>query len=413
MRFFAFIAVLWMLGLPGAWAQEAATLVRQHRYTDALAAAGDDLDALDPATLTAVAVAHLRRGRLLLDLAALQSDIAAAYYTRRLSETSGPAAPWIAYFLGRHLLAQARPDAARRHFKTAAADTRLPAAYRRHARANADLFACIEAGTPLAARRCRLAEAVRAADAGALPPLQRALLAADLPDQEVLRGNLPLRFYDPATLRLLAAADFTRAMEAFRRLGTADGLLFAGVSAFEAGHEVRAQAWLGQSKHPLRHVYLAALALQQDDAEAAATHSTEARRAAADIVAEWVWVMSRFPGQHAAVRRAAQRLAAGTPRNARLVGGGLLRAGRPAEALRRLEAAYPFQHHHDLAYIEPGFLATLAHARYRAGRAFFPAMRSDLATLAEAYPVAAGVLYLAQAHTAPERLVSFNKRTGE
>jgi hypothetical protein len=247
------------------------------------------------------------------------------------------------------------------------------------------------------------------------------LLADDTPDQEgLIGGDFVLRFYDRATLDMLAAADFVMAMEVFRRVqgrsARRDALLYAGISAYESGHYDTARMVLNETDHPLRAVYLGAVQYIQGDVETARQQWARARAGSSEIVIAWAEVASRFPSEREAVRAAARnhrRAAMQNQRAARMLGRAFLRIGRPRDALLVLDAPYPSAYHNNLDRIEPGYLVTLTEAQFVTGRRYYPAVRSHLASLVNAYPVTEGVLYLAQAYTLPERQTSFNKRTGQ
>jgi hypothetical protein len=273
----------------------------------------------------------------------------------------------------------------------------------------------------LAALRCTLWVALRKKDIVTLQRLQNRLLEDDTPDQEVLiGGDFVLRFYDPATLEMLAAADFVMAMEAFRRVqghtARRDALLYAGISAYESGHHDPARTLLDETNHPMAAVYLGALDYAEGNRAAAQQQWARAQAGPSEIVIAWAEVASRFAAEHEAVRVAARKhrhAAMQSQRAARMLGRAYLRIGRPRDALLVLDAPYPSAYHNSLDHIEPGYLVTLAEAEFMAGRQYYPALRSHLASLIEAYPVTEGVFYLAQAFTLPERQTSFNKRTGQ
>ena len=457
-----FLLMLWLITTP-ALAQEAEQLVRRHRYTEAIEAvrgARATLDGLTDRDLSVLGVAHLQRAYFLRDLAALQVDVGQAYYHLRLTSDDVAPTPWTAYFLGRYLFAQERTDEALGHFEASFDAARLPDEYRRRARlwaaacharlgrtrqadaawdalsidGNATLageraYARWRAGqdeTPVCgerraasagALRCRLWAAIRGHDGAALRPSQQRLLTEDLPDQKTEIGDdFVLRFYDPATLGMLAMADFVAAMDAFSRVGSGQGrreaLLYAGISAYEAGFYTQARFFLNETDHPLRAVYLGALDYLTGDRDAAARHWTQARSGDRPVAIEWASVASRFETEHDNVRSvvAKHRDDAGQ-RSARMLGRALLEIGQPADALRLLEAVYPARYHNALDRIEPGYMATLNRAQFASGRRYYPALRSHLASLIDAYPVVAGVLYLVQAYTLPERTTG-KKRTG-
>lgn len=468
-RCIATILLTLMLPGPSAFGQqaEAERLIRQHRYSEAihtLSEAGADLVGRPDGELTTLGVAHLQRGYLLRDLATLQSAIGAEYYALRQDSRRATSSPWTAFFVGRHRFAQRQTQQALQAFQAAADNDRLPALYRDRARlwlaashqraghtreataawtaVEADGQAVLAADrayarwqighteipdcgpgrdASLAALRCTLWAAIRKKDAPTLLRLQNRLLADDTPDQEVLvGGDFVLRFYDPATLDMLAAADFVMAMEAFRRVQDRttrhDALLYAGISAYESGHYDTARTLLDETNHPMAAVYLGALDYVEGDPEAARQHWGRVLAGPADIVIAWAEVASRFASEHEAVRVAARKhrhAAMQSQRAARMLGRAYLRIGRPRDALFVLDAPYPSTYHNSLDHIEPGYLVTLAEAEFMAGRRYYPLLRSHLASLVDAYPVTEGVLYLAQAFTLPERQTSFNKRTGQ
>ncbi len=456
--------VLWLLTAP-ALAQQAEQLVRRHRYTEAIEAltgARASLDGLVDRDLSVLGVAHLQRAYFLRDLAALQVDVGQAYYHMRLTSDDVTPTPWTAYFLGRYLFEQGQTDRALSHFEASFDAARLPDEYRRRARlwaaacyarqgrtrqadatwaalsveGNAALAgerayarwtvgqdevpACGEdRSTSAAALRCRLWAGIQGNDATALRPLQQRLLSEDLPDQKTeMEDDFVLRFYDPATLDMLAAADFVAAMEAFRRFrgerGRRDAMLYAGISAYEAGDYALARSFLNETDHALRAVYLGALDYLAGDRDTAAQQWAQARAGERLVEIEWASVASRFATEYDGVRAVAakHRETAGQNRRAaRMLGRALLEIGQPVEALRLLETAYPTPYHNALDRIEPGYMATLSRAQFASGRRYYPAVRSHLASLVDAYPVVAGVLYLVQAYTAPERTTG-KKRTG-
>ena len=456
--------LLLTLASPAA-AQEAEQFVRKHRYTEAietLMTGHSGPDGLTDADRLVLGVAHLQRAYLLRDLAALQVDIGQRYYHLRLTSDEATPTPWTAYFLGRYLFEAGLTDQALDHFEAAQDAARLPGDYRQRARiwaaachafqgrtvqantawdtiairrnavlAGERAYARWKAGrdetpacgdeppTSAADLRCRLWAGIQAQDAAAFHAVQQRLLREDLPDQQTrIDDDFVLRFYDPATLHMLALADFAAAMDAFSSYQSTsrrrDALLYAGISAYEAGYETQARTFLNQTDHPLRAVYLGALAYRAGDRNTAARHWAEARSGPPQAAIEWASVAARFETEHDAIVAMAARhrdLAANNQRLSRMLGRALLEAGQPAEALRLLQAPYPNQYNNELDRIEPGYLITLTRAQFAAGRRYYPAVRSHLASVINAYPIVAGVLYLAQAYTAPERTAG-KKRTG-
>ncbi len=440
-----------------AVAQDARQLVRQHRYTDAIEQLrGRDgrMDGLSPQDLGVLGVAHLQRAYMLRDLAAVEVTLGAKYYHRRDTSQNITRSRWTKYFLGRHLVAQGDCQGATPYLDATLGQQNLTGEY--HTRAQIWKTACAAlegqtaswnginasdavltgelayaqaiTGTPdadvacgsgggngAAATRCRLWAAIREGEAQPLYPLQQRLLRDALPDQEQIVGaNLTLRFYDPATLAMLADADFVAAAEAFTRLGNAQSLLFAGIGAYESGHVLFARNFLERADQPLAEVYLGALDYLAGNTTAAETRWRQARAAGAKVEIAWMDVASRFTDQHAAIRSAGRTYVRRPPQDrndARLAAYALLRAGGADEALALLEAVYPPEYDNQIDVIEPGFLVTLAHARLMAGRSYYPMVRSHLATVATVYPAAISVLDLAQGYTAPERALSINKRT--
>jgi len=446
---------------------EAERLIRQHRYSAAihtLMGARSDLDGHPDGVLTTLGVAHLQRGYLLRDLATLQAAIGAEYYALRQDSQRATPSPWTAFFVGRHRFALRQTQQALQAFQAAADNARLPTLYRNrarlwlaashqragHTREATAAWAAVDADgqavlvadrayarwqlgqteipdcgpgrdVSLAALRCTLWAAIRKKEVTALQRLQNSLLEDDTPDQEVIvGGDYVLRFYDPATLDMLAAADFVMAMEAFRRVqgrtAHQDALLYAGISAYESGHYDTARSLLNETNHPLAVVYLGALDYVAGNREAAQQQWARAQAGPSEIVIAWAEVASRFASEHEAVRVTARKhrhAAMQSQRAARMLGRAYLRIGRSRDALRVLDAPYPSAYHNDLDRIEPGYLVTLAEAEFMAGRQYYPALRSHLASLVDVYPITEGVLYLAQAFTLPERQTSFNKRTGQ
>ena len=453
---------LWLFAAP-ALAQKAEQLVRGHRYTEAIETVRGSrasLDGLADRDLSVLGIAHLQRAYFLRDLAALQIDVGQAYYAMRLTSEDVAPTPWTTYFLGRYLYDQGLTEQALAHFEASIDAAPLPDEYRRRARlwaaacharrgrirqadaawnalsveGNATLagerayaqWTTGQAETPVCgqrratsagALRCRLWAGIQNNDITAFRPVQQRLLTEDLPDRKTEIGDdFALRFYDPATLRMLATADFVAAIEAFSHVGGERGrreaLLYAGISAYEAGLYAQARSFLDATDHPLRAVYLGALDYLDGDRDAAAQQWTQARSGERLVEIEWASVASRFETEHDAVRAVVVKHQEGTgQRAARLLGRALLEIGQPAEALRLLEAAYPAQYHNELDRIEPGYMATLNRAQFASGRRYYPALRSHLAILIDAYPVAARVLYLVQAYTLPERTTG-KKRTG-
>lgn len=449
------VYILLLVAATPALAQDARQLVRQHRYTDAieqLRGRDGGMDGISPQDLGVLGVAHLQRAYLLRDLAEIEATLGAKYYHRR--DTSQDATPsrWTKYFLGRHLVARGNCRDALPYLDAALKQQNLTGEY--HTRAqiwkavcsqpNAAAWNAITAtdavlkgelayaralanaeeaslecgtggGTGVAASRCHLWAAIQQGEAQPLYALQQRLLREALPDQEQIVGaDLTLRFYDPATLAMLAQADFVAAAEAFTRLGNAQSLLFAGIGAYESGHYRFARSFLEQADQPIAEVYLGALDHLEGDAEAAEARWQRARAAGAKVEIAWMDVASRFADQHAEIRSAGRRYVRQPPQDrndARLAAYALLRAGAAEQALALLEAVYPPEYDNQIDVIEPGFLVTLAHARLLAGRTYYPMVRSHLATVATVYPVATSVLDLAQGYTAPERALSINKRT--
>lgn len=457
---FAGLVLLAMVPAPPVQAQQRAErLVRAHQYSDAIRSLRrGGTGGLSEQEWGVLGVAHLRRGYLLRDLAAFQSQLGALYYHKRATSRDVTRSPWTSYFLGRYLVEQAECKEARGAFQKALKEPTLAGSYHERARiwtAVCDALEGKEAaaksswdavtvgedavvagelayarwsatgempvvrcgsrgGATTAASRCRLLFGIQSVRIDELYALQQRLLRSGAPDQEqLIGGNYTLRFYDPATLDLLARADFVAAMDAFSRVSGPQPKFFAGVSAYEAGLKVRARGFLRASGQPLAPVYLGALDYLSGNTETAERQWQHARQGEAEAEALWARVASRFPALRDQVRSAAKGLrrnAAGNPGLAHELGRALLAAGDAGTALAVMESAYPTEYNNQLDRIEPGYVATLAHARFMAGRAYYPAVRAHLAALATAYPISLGVLDLAQSYTAPE-LTTGKKRT--
>ncbi len=447
-----------------ASAQQAERLRRQHRYTETIQAvlgAQTRLDGLSDEDLFVLGYAHLQRGYLLRELAALDVAIATPYYHKRDKSATATRTPYTAYFLGRYLFETAQFDKALPYFEASFDRRGLGEAYRQRARiwaaacharlgrtrqaaaawdavavsgnaplagerafarwksrsAEAPACGAVAADAPAAALRCALWAAVRAPDPPALYPLQRRLLDAAAPDYAyAVDDALALRFYDPATLDMLAYADFVQAMEAFgsARSRQRETRLLAGLSAFEAGHDDRARAFLDQTDHPWRAAYLGALAYQDGETAQAEALWRGLRSAGVEAEVEWARVAARFPvlrREVFAVYRRQRQAASGNPLLAWTLGSALLASKQPQAALAVLGAAYPAGSPAGPDALEPAYLVALAHAQFMAGPRYYPLVRNHLAGLLDAYPVVGGVLDLAQAYMAPERKTG-RKRTG-
>ncbi|MFQ5571723.1 MAG: hypothetical protein ACE5G0_18740 [Rhodothermales bacterium] len=458
------MSVFWIAG--PVQARQAEQLLRRHRYTEAILSVKGtqkSLDERDDRALSVLGVAHLQRAYFLRDLAALQVAIGEKYYSLRLTSDEVTPTPWTAYFLGRYLFEQGLPEHALPHFEASFDAPHFPLEYRRRARLWAAACLTLQGRIPqatalwdavsvdgnaalageraiarwktgveetprcntgtepsVAAYRCRLWAALQARNIAALSPLQDDLIRRAAPDREVVvHDDFVLQFYDPATLELLVLADFAAAMDVFRRIegtsGRQEALLYAGISAYEAGYYTEAHAFLEQTSHPLRVVYLGALRYQEGKRAAARALWTEARSGDPTMLIEWAFVASRFEDEHDAIRQAAGTHATAkqqTQRTARKLGRALLNVGQIHEALHLLEAVYPIHDHNRVDTVEPGYMTTLTQAKFLTGRPYYPAVRSHLVSLVDVFPVAEGVLYLAQAYTAPERTTG-KKRTGQ
>ena len=455
-RYTALLLLVILVTWPGmVFAQQAVQQVRQHRYTDAIETLAESPDA----DASILGVAHLRRAYFLRDLAELHVYVGQHYYQERLTSEEAESS-WTTYFLGRHLFAQGQTRQALKHFEAAMETPQLPASYRQRARLWAaacyarlgdqkradalwqaealrgDLqgeraYAQWQTGVPFtsacstgpassaAALRCRLWETLRMPDAAARSPLHHRLLNEFPSDQETeIDDDFVLRFYDPATLNILAQADFVAAMEAFERYkGSEDRrsvLLYAGISAYEAGYPDKARTFLQQTDHALRTVYLGALDYEAGDTKNAEQHWAQARAAAPAIALEWASVAADYDHEHEHIEAVAathSAFAATNQQAGRLLGRVFLKLDQPAEALHVLLASYPALYNNELDRIEPGYLITLSRAKFASGRGYYPAVRSHLASLINAYPIVESVLYLVQAYTAPERTMG-KKRTG-
>ena len=216
------------------------------------------------------------------------------------------------------------------------------------------------------------------------------------------------RFFDPATLQMLAMADFVAAMKAFERYqGQADRglmMLSAGISAFEAGHYDRARGFFEQTRHSYRSVYLGALHYIENNRDADNDPWRLARSGNNNLKIEWVSVASRFDTEHADVLASARetRSAVRSPLGARKLGRAFLHIGRHQEAFEVLEAAYPSQM--SIGRIEPGYMVTRSHAqlltRYKKNYAL---VRGYFADLTGVYPATISVYEVVRGYTLPER----------
>lgn len=439
--------------------------LRSYQYTDAIhTMLGErtNLDGLTDDDLLVLGLAHLRRAYLLQDMAALQAALGATYYYMRDTSTVFTPTPWNAYFLARHLFEHNENSRALDYFTAASKEARLSDEYRQRARiwaaaSQARLDASSQAasvgdgisveGKPAlagerayarwkgggsevpacgsgpaasgAVERCRLWASIRSWDLVGLYQGQRALLHEMKPDYEASVGSgMTHNFYDPASLQMLAIADFTAAMITLGRYQGRENKdeirLYAGISAFEAGHYNHVRVFLKDLDHPMRNVYLGALHYVEGDQDKAAQLWDEARTAGGNALMEWARIASRLGAEHRRVEASIQRArreAGSSMRAALRLGRALIQMGRYEDAAAVLERTYPSQYSPE--QIDPDYLITFYHALLMAERVDrYTWMRSYFADLARTYPATLGVFELVQGFTLSDRWTSISITTG-
>ncbi len=429
-------------------------------YSDPIRTLTETDATLSAEDLQRLGQAHWERGYFLQHAAALQAEVAAAYRYRRDTTSAYYQTPINTYFLARHEMAQGQVQQARDRLAALRQQGGLDRAYQTRARlwqgacearlgntaqaeqlwqglsgeAAADLAyarwwgnqpsapaPCTVQGDSPAALRCQLWATLQEQAYPEARQRQAALLDEAAPDAtlSIPGTNLALEFFDPATLHMLALADFQLAAEAFERAtegleGDARNraLLLAGVSAYEGRLYEKTQTLMETTVSDyLAFIYKGAIAHDTGDpVQGDAFWISVKERESFDVT--WAYVASRVPSQRSEVYRVYERRreSAQRPRQrqysniAYQLGSALLTAGYAEQALAVLNRGYHQGYKDDLAAIPPRYLCALAHAKYKNGGAYYRDLNFHMNTLYEAYPSIKGLYQAVQLYTQPQRV---------
>lgn len=450
-----FCILILVAGAPGVVGQSTEDLLDDHRYSEAIEKLREG-GTSGPAA-SALGQAHLRRGYALRDLARLQAEVGAAYYTKRDTSAAARSGALTTYYATRYRLASSaeKADASalrrvsrmkdlpspfpsraqvwvglaqhRKENGTAARETWSRASSASNPSVAADrALAHWRAGEPLpaldceaaggenvAALRCRLWAAVRAEDWTQVAVLQMKLIDAEHPADETrtfrTEGGDPyeVSFYDPGTLWALAVADFRAAAAAYRTATEGRASLLAGLAALEGRDYDAARVSLeAAGQNAYRSVYRAVLG-----AETGSPSPVEALWAeggdhrSARVRAVWAQEASTYAPQQEAVRTYCENQ--NPPKEnmqlALRLGRGALNVGQPETATRLLQRSYPVSRSNDVREIDPAYLATFAWAKFAVGPRYESDVLRHLNALSGEYPIAAAAYDLAQGFYVPER----------
>ena len=439
-----------VLGAQSTEAQSTEALLEAHRYTKAIAQLRSG-----PSSAALLGEAHLRRGYALRDLARLQAALGAAYYTNRDTSAAARSGASTAYHAARYRVetsAAGREDALRRLVQSGTLSAPMQAraqvwiGWSQHkdgdsaaaqglwSRASgtsdpavaADLaLAHWRAGEPLpaldcgadrdgvAVQRCRLWAAIRAEDWGRAVSLQKELIQKGRPAERTKTfrtgdgSSYDVRFYDPGTLRALAAADFRAAAAAYRKGDQEQSNLLAGLAALEGrAYETARSALEAAGGTPYRPIYRAVLGEETGMPSSTGALWEKGRQSSSNTQVQAVWVQeaSSYDSYRQAVRSYCKDQEA--PENMRValrLGRAALQVGLPETAHRLLGSAYPVNQSNDLREIDPAYLATFARAKFRVGPRFESEILRHVNALQTAYPIASIAYDLAQGYYVPER----------
>lgn len=438
-------------GVSGAAAQSTEALLDANRYTEAIAQLRDG--GSSGASAASLGEAHLRRGYALRDLARLQAEVGAAYYTTRDTSAAARSGTTTAYYAARHRVgtsATGGEDALRRLVQRGALPEALQARaqvwlgwaqYRDGEEAAAkERWARLEntsdpavaadralahwrAGEPLpalncgggrgiAAARCRLWAAIRAEDWGRAAVLQEELIQKDRPAErsKTFRTEegetYEIHFYDPGTLWGLAVADFRAAAAAYRKADRDPVGLLAGLAALEGRDYETARSALGAAGDtPYRPIYRAVLGEKTGTPSGTSSLWEKGRQhSSAQIRAVWAQEASQFATYRKTVQSyCSTQEAPDNMRTALRLGRAALNAGQSETAYRLMSGPYPVSRNNDLRVIDPAYLATLARVKFRVGPQYESELLSHLDALYPRYPVASIAYSLAQGYYVPER----------
>jgi hypothetical protein len=399
--------------------------------------------------------AHLRRGYALRDLARLQAEVGAAYYTKRDTSAAARSGTPTAYYAARHQLASPAASggetALRRLVQRGALPTALQARaqvwlgwaqYRdgeeaaakerwvrlesasdpavaadrvlAHWRAGEPLPAldCGSGGTEIATLRCRLWTAIRAEDWDRATSLQRELIQQERPAERTKTyrteqgDTYEVPFYDPGTLWVLAVADFRAGAAALRRADGDQSNLLAGLGALEGrDHETARSALDAAAAGSYRAVYRAVLGEETGTPSATGALWKKGRQNSnVQIRSVWAQEASRFDSYRSAVEDYLEdRDPPDNMRRALRLGRAALNVDRPETAYRMMNAAYPVNQSNDLRAIDPAYLAMFARTKFRIGPQYESEILRHINAIRAAYPVASTTYSLAQGYYVPER----------
>jgi len=437
------------LFLPGKKlrAQSPEALLRTHQYTEAISAlrgAETGEEALK------LGQAHMRRGYFLRDLARLQAQVGARYYARRDTSSSARSTPWSEYYAVRHRMAAGMTEGAMETLRRMIEQRSLPAGYvdRAHVwigmlqyrNGNRDAaqktWGSVSESSPAVAAdraqaywwtgktlptlrcggqeetpaeiRCALWDALQKESWERVAGLQDRLIEMERPTDEVASfEDFSARFYDPGTLRLLAITDFRAAAAAYERAQTQDNaMLLAGIAALEGRDYQEALSAMNQTPNSLSAVYQATLAEVSGNKEKAAQHWRKIKQTnSSQVRAVWAEEAASFESQRASVQDYLEKVAQDVPESREVVlrlGRAALTADVPETAYKLLDAAYPVAESNDLRSIDPAYLSTIAHAKFRLGPQYREEVLRHLNALRQAYPVSSIVDDLTRGFYVPE-----------
>lgn len=426
-----------------AIAQDATTLFRQHQYTAVIGQLQekgiDNLTGTEQATL---GMAHLRRASLYSAGYELQRDAGLQLFTARQNNRQAVKTPYHAYFFGRYLLENGRYADAQTRLKEAAGQAKLPGAFKTRAQTWQAASAALSGGraswpgagagnqgdlmlakwkagervspgcsgraqSDAAAARCAVwneAVLAKVGNAALIASLTESLPA----DAKHPVEDLTFTYYDPATLEVLALADYNAALQLLSSIpeqrGSDQIKLNAGIAAYELKRFDEAVALLNATNADERHVYLGAVEMEKGNRAAADRHWVVARAGGQVTTISWAAIASRYAAMRDDVARTVNPLEENTFANrmdVQRLSSALINVGRHEQAFGLLLRHYPATTNNNLNAVSPAFLMGLTHARFLEGRSEYSMVNGHLHALIERFPALLGVVDVVKSVTVP------------
>lgn len=405
----------------------------------------------DDSDLKLLGQAYMLRGYLLRDMADFQVRVGQAYYFERDTSKTARHSPFTQYFLARYLFEDQNYKDALSLFASKSKDANLSADYRNRAKIWAGAcLACLEQtsqaqniwsslpannkelSAELTYAQWRIGQNVNQGfnfPEGSTVSLNRLRLwkESQFGDETLYKNidgfdvvpditfkideRLSLRFYDPATLFILADADFLSAAQAFISIKKedwkSDARYLAAVCFYESKNFEKAQNLFFElkQKKPDSDIYLGAIDYQKGNSKLAGeTWKNSVDFKNTESFLKWFQVVTEIePMKKELVSYGAKsNIKISNMGQALSFGRCLLRLNLSQKAKEVLAEHYPADRNNQIEYIRPSYLVVLAHAKFNLSRMYFSDILGHLTCLKNYYPVFLPLIDIAQGYMTPD-----------